>query len=56
MNKLTKYTKYEEELWAQRPRVNWLKAGDSNTKFVHNFTKSIGRRNKVNSIYELNGE
>ncbi|KAK9921280.1 hypothetical protein M0R45_029798 [Rubus argutus] len=44
---LAKYTNYEEELWAQRSRVNWMKARDSNTKFFHNYAKSRGWRNKV---------
>ncbi|KAK9950633.1 hypothetical protein M0R45_006113 [Rubus argutus] len=47
---LTKYTAYEEELWAHRSRVTWMKAGDSNTKFFHNYVKSRGWRNKVMGI------
>ena len=55
MKELTKYTKYEEELWVQRSRVNWMQAGDSNTKFFHNFAKSRGWRNKVRGIHDQNG-
>ncbi|PRQ30742.1 putative RNA-directed DNA polymerase [Rosa chinensis] len=39
--------KKEEKYWTQRSRVNWLKAGDSNTKFFHLTTIQRRQRNKV---------
>lgn len=53
---LAKYTQYEEELWAQRSRVTWMKAGDANTKFFHNFAKARGWRNKIYGISDLHGQ
>jgi hypothetical protein len=43
----------EEELWRLRSRVVWLKCGDKNTNFFHNF--SSFRRNK-NHIWEISDE
>ena len=43
----------EEEKWRLRSRAVWLKSGDKNTKFFHNY--AIFRRNK-NHIWEIRVE
>lgn len=37
----------EECFWHQRSRVIWLREGDANTKFFHQFTLQRRRRNKI---------
>ncbi|KAF7822570.1 reverse transcriptase [Senna tora] len=39
--------KREEQFWAQRARVNWLKSGDRNTRFFHSSTIRRRQKNKV---------
>jgi hypothetical protein len=39
-----------EELWRQRSRAIWIRSGDQNTKFFHNFT-NFRRNNKY--IWEI---
>ncbi|XP_062013995.1 uncharacterized protein LOC133730414 [Rosa rugosa] len=40
----------EEILWRQRSRVTWLKCGDRNTRFFHQFAKHRGKVNRINGI------
>lgn len=40
----------EEMYWEQRARVNWLRAGDQNTKFFHSSTIQRRKRNKILKI------
>lgn len=47
---LEKWSAIEERIWCQKARVDWLKLGDSNTKFFHAYTKM--RRN-TNAIHRL---
>ncbi|XP_004305132.1 PREDICTED: uncharacterized protein LOC101314489 [Fragaria vesca subsp. vesca] len=44
----------EEKYWTQRARVNWLKAGDSNTKFFHLTTIQRRQRNKILKLKSTN--
>ena len=36
-----------EKIWQQKSRVDWIKLGDSNTKFFHSYAKA---RQNVNAI------
>lgn len=40
----------EEIMWCQRSRINWLKYGDRNSKFFHQFAKQRGKINRINGI------
>ena len=43
---------HQEELyWCQRSRLNWLKEGDSNTKFFHTVANGRRNRNFISHIY-----
>ena len=47
---LDKYTLMEEIKWRQRSRINWLKAGDRNTKFFHCMATAKKRRNGLSHL------
>ncbi|GMI82621.1 hypothetical protein HRI_001931400 [Hibiscus trionum] len=46
----------EELYWEQRARVNWLKYGDRNTPFFHNFATMRKKRNSIMGIKNENGD
>lgn len=46
-NYLDSLWKAEELYWCQRSRVNWLKAGDKNTRFFHLSTIQRRQRNRI---------
>ncbi|GER45713.1 non-ltr retroelement reverse transcriptase [Striga asiatica] len=50
LGELNKITRAEETFWAQKARSQWLKEGDSNTKYFHAITM---QRRKVNEIFNL---
>ena len=40
----------EEEMWHQRSRNGWLKAGDKNTTFFHTKASKRFQRNSINRV------
>lgn len=45
----------EEIYWKQRSRLNWLQAGDANTKFFHLSTLHRRQRNRIESLLNSEG-
>ncbi|XP_071924897.1 uncharacterized protein [Coffea arabica] len=54
-NELKKSYRDEEIYWGQKARVQWLKAGDKNTRFFHASVEGRRRRNKVVNIQREDG-
>ncbi|KAM1498581.1 hypothetical protein ACFX10_021399 [Malus domestica] len=48
--KVDRLWRQEESVWQQKSRVQWLKDGDTNTKFFHQSTIQRRRRNQVISL------
>lgn len=38
--------------WHQRAKKQWLKAGDSNTAFLHQYTKAQWNRNNISRLVD----
>ncbi|KAH1092060.1 hypothetical protein J1N35_019317, partial [Gossypium stocksii] len=45
----------KEVYWEQRAKANWLKNGDRNTTYFHNFTSRRRRRNHVTNLRDDRG-
>lgn len=45
----------EKIVWVQRARANWLKHGDRNTSFFHNYATSRRRKNMVKALIADHG-
>jgi hypothetical protein len=45
----------EEIFWVQRARANWLKHGDRNTNFFHNFASKRKKQNTIKGLVDENG-
>jgi ribonuclease HI len=46
----------EEIHWFQRARANWLRQGDRNTSFFHNFATKRRKKNTIKSLIDENGQ
>eukprot|EP00253_Pinus_taeda_P007518 PITA_07518 len=51
-----KLCKQEEIFWKQKPRVQWLKEGERNTKFFHRSTNANRTHNRISSIKNEDGQ
>ena len=49
---LNRWLGIEEEMWHQRSKNNWLKAGDRNTTFFHTKATNWYQRNTINKILD----
>lgn len=47
--------RYQELLWRQKSRVQWLRSGDSNTQFFHRSTMIRRKKNLISEIRDKNG-
>ncbi|MDV3190757.1 MAG: hypothetical protein Q8838_02445 [Candidatus Phytoplasma australasiaticum] len=50
-----KYLKYEEELWRQKPGMQWFIEGDRNTKFFHSVVNGRRKRLEIKRIKRFDG-
>jgi hypothetical protein len=46
----------QEIHWMQRSRANWLRQGDRNTSFFHNFASARRKRNFISKLKNNNGD
>lgn len=51
---LNKMLLVEEDMWQQRSRNCWLKAGDRNTSFFHTKASNRHQRNLITRIKDAN--
>lgn len=52
---LERLLEQEEMYWAQRSRINWLKYGDKNTSYFHNFATARRIRNRIQKLKDDQG-
>jgi hypothetical protein len=53
--KLNGLLQKEEQWWSQRAKVNWLLHGDKNSKFFHFKATQRQRKNRINYIFDNQG-
>lgn len=46
----------DEIFWEQRPKVNWVKAEDRNTKFFHQQASPRRKKNSIRVLEDENGD
>ena len=56
MVRLELMLEHEEIHWMQRARANWLKKGDRNTSFFHNYATKRRKKNTIKGLIDQNGE
>ncbi|KAL8547280.1 hypothetical protein ACS0TY_006850 [Phlomoides rotata] len=54
MNDLMKETNWREKQLFQKARVKWIKEGDANSKFFHNWVKKRHKRNELSGLWQGN--
>lgn len=54
-NRLANLHKEKETYWKQRVEVQWLRSGNSNTRFFHSCASSRKRKNHIESLIDANG-
>ncbi|KAL8504636.1 hypothetical protein ACS0TY_015992 [Phlomoides rotata] len=54
MNDLMKETSWREKQLFQKARVKWIKEGDANSKFFHNWVKKRYKRNEFSGLWQGN--
>lgn len=52
---LTHLLKCDQEHWAQRAKLNWIKNGDRNNKFFHAMVKHRRSKNRIHALLDNNG-
>lgn len=55
LQELEKWSSIEEQIWHQKSRVDWLRLGDSNTKFIHVFAKIRKNTNAIHRLVRADG-
>lgn len=50
LSELEEWSRIDELIWCQKSRIDWLKLGDSNTRFFHAYVKV---RQNANAIHRL---
>lgn len=45
-----KWDAFEEKVWQQKTRVDWIKLGDSNTKFFHSYATERKNQNAIKTL------
>lgn len=55
LQELEKWSGIEENIWRHKSRIDWLKLGDSNTKFFYSYVKARINATVVKVLYRGDG-